>query len=238
VNRLRQETVSSGVEKDFFRLAQRNFAKEQLPPRGFADSRLEARFSVSWLVPAAGRWPRSATTPGDSGRRTQGQGPGSDAADHALSPGGVSAAPWLLRITRVAPGVGCCGPPGRAPPRGRLICVVPSCRPKPARHSAPDRKASSASAGNGKPAAQQDFHLGSQSQLGRRPSRYIRTKAGWRYLAVFDRSVQFAGSSGWKLDSRIDYRLVTGAHRASVIARLNPRSCLDPFGQGSRIRGY
>jgi transposase-like protein len=34
--RLRQENRELGREKDFFRLAAAHFAKEQLPPRGFA----------------------------------------------------------------------------------------------------------------------------------------------------------------------------------------------------------
>ena len=36
LNRLRKENRELGREKDFFRLAAAHFAKEQLPPRGFA----------------------------------------------------------------------------------------------------------------------------------------------------------------------------------------------------------
>ncbi|QNI69448.1 transposase IS3/IS911family [Cyanobium sp. NS01] len=36
LNRLRKENRELRREKDFFRLAAAHFAKEQLPPRGFA----------------------------------------------------------------------------------------------------------------------------------------------------------------------------------------------------------
>jgi len=147
--------------------------------------------------------------------------------------GGVPAAPVASSGSpRGAPGVGCCRPPGRAPPAvAQAQMRRAQLQPKPATAFPPCRKASSKRLrGNGKPAAAGTSSPRSQSQLAG-ASTYIRTKAALAYRGRLDSICSVAGSSGWKLDSRIDNRFGDrGAHASPRSSPGRTRKLLMPYG--------
>jgi len=168
-------------EKDFFRLAAAHL------PGAVAAKRFclihgpgAPASSVSWLCRRWGcpQWLLRLRQRGGGGGGGRG-GPGgtqvkAGRAVITLRSRRCSSAPWLLRITRSCTRkLAAAGRQVGAPPAWPGSCVVPSCRPKPARHSALRRPSSSVCGGNRKTWLAADFQaFGSQSQLGRRPSRY------------------------------------------------------------------
>lgn len=100
----------------------------------------------------------------------------------------------------------------------------------------PCSKGSSGAAGVVENLLQQDFQPPSPNRCWAGDITYIRTTAGWRYLAVwmdlFSRRVV-----GWKLDGRMDAALVIEAlNRALGHRRVEPETLLIHTDQGSQYR--
>jgi len=105
---------------------------------------------------------------------------------------------------------------------------------KPARHSGPARKASSSVCGETENLLQQTSSPTAPKRSWRRHFTYIRTKAGLAVPGPSGIDLFVAGSSDWKLDSRIDNRFGESRRstKPSVIARSNPEAA-DPYGRGA-----
>jgi transposase InsO family protein len=100
----------------------------------------------------------------------------------------------------------------------------------------PCSRASSGAAGVVANLLQQNFQPPAPNRCWAGDITYIRTTAGWRYLAVwidlFSRRVV-----GWKLDHRMDAALVIEAlHRALGLRRVEPEMLLLHTDQGSQYR--
>ena len=100
----------------------------------------------------------------------------------------------------------------------------------------PCSRARSGTAGVVENLLQQDFHPPAPNRCWAGDITYIRTTAGWRYLAVwidlFSRRVV-----GWKLDHRMDAALVIEAlNRALGLRRVEPETLLLHTDQGSQYR--
>jgi len=201
--------VSSGREEGFFSGWPGSVTlprEPACPPKRFClIQRPGGRFSVSWTVPAAGgcpQWGYYAWR--QAAGETQGQRPGRMPVITAEIQEVFQAArvAFLRKFTACAPGVGCCGRRS-APPRWPGSMRRAQLQAKPA--VPPARKGNSKrSAGKRKnllPAGLPAPRPSQSQSWARRHHVNIRTKAGWRYLAVWIRSVSVAGSSEWKLDS-------------------------------------
>ena len=102
----------------------------------------------------------------------------------------------------------------------------------------PCSRARSGAAGVVENLLQQDFQPPAPNRCWAGDITYIRTTAGWRYLAVwidlFSRRVV-----GWKLDHRMDAALVIEAlNRALGLRRVEPETVAPPHGSGQPVPGY
>ncbi|MCT4366024.1 MULTISPECIES: IS3 family transposase [unclassified Synechococcus] len=195
---------------------------------------MEARFSVSWLCRQLG-----LARSGYYAWRQRQENPGSRAREDAVITAEIQEVFQQHRGFYGSPRVHQeLAAAGRQVGRHRVARLMrrAQLQAKTRKAFRPCRKASSSVCGATENLLQQDFQPSAPNRSWAGDITYIRTKAGWRYLAVwidlFSRRVV-----GWKLDSRIDTALVIEAlNRALGHRQVEPEKLLIHTDQGSQYR--
>jgi len=225
--------------KDFFQAGGSALCQGAAAARGFCLIHDWRPASPSPGCAGSWGWPQWLTTPGASGRRTQGPRAPGDAVITLQIQGGVPAAPWLLRSPRVHQEVGCCRPPRSGATRGQAsMRPCPQLQPKPARHSAPAARQRSVPAGPRKPAA-----AGSSPRLPIALAGDItytphQRPAGGTWPSGID---LFKCARVRRMETRqpesIPPLVIEAAQPSPRLARVNPEKLLIHYGPGQPIPG-
>jgi len=181
--RLRKENRELRREKDFFKLAAAHFVKEQLPPRSRLIGQLADRFSVAWLCRQLG-----VARSGFYAWRHRRHSLGPRAQENAVITAqvqtvfdrhrGFYGAPRVYQELRAA---------GHKVGRHRIARLMrhSALKAKTRRGFRPCRNLGNQASGVAENLLRKEFSPAAPNRCWAGDITYIRTPAGWRYLAVW-----------------------------------------------------